>query len=619
MKIIDINMRRVYSPGYLTNCVGKINQTAASFSKKILKRHRYRFEARKLLDLVYLFIPRLHSFMKATTRSDNSAFNQILDQVHGQAGTIYNKYTKIFKRQIRIPRQIIKRAFAGHAHSRDGSHLITKSSIEYQSARTGLDLSPEFRTSKNIFPSARQFEIRRNPQPPDHPSVVFSATVNHLNSPTGAGKVSDPISFLRQGEGTVLRLIQNYFYRNGRISSIQVKRDEGIIPGHAKPILNRVKKNMGGGSILGSASRNFLKGSSKINYLKRKCKTSISKSEIKKTGTVIPKKKTQGFFIQRPIYKAPISPIQEREHTVHTGPFMTGSESKADETINRTPWSAPDNRSPKKKKLYAATKKRITAEIREGLKHFYKPVFKDKGSSSGRGLNSVHTTRAQNLFNQTLINPTRHPIINRIVQKQKRELRNSQIHRHIKLLTKIRAPHFQSSDSNRTATQTVPITMNESLSLQVFPIRNKGNKSIKTFSISSDPINQVFKKAEKDRKTPSASHQVKIWGQPGSIRETRLLYLSSRIGNNYATGFKNKAILAESGSGAGNFWKRQPELDHRTGESFSEQSHLPERQKETLREYMDTMPQQEVNRVAEKVYDLIEKRLSIEQERRGWA
>jgi hypothetical protein len=167
--------------------------------------------------------------------------------------------------------------------------------------------------------------------------------------------------------------------------------------------------------------------------------------------------------------------------------------------------------------------------------------------------------------------------------------------------------------------------MNESPSLPVFPMRNKFNKSTKSFSISTDPINQIFKKAEKDRKTPAASDQVKIWGQPGSIRETRLLYRSSRIENNqvpgldYSTGFKNNPILTESGTGAGNFWKRQPELDHRTGESFSEQSHLSERQKEAAREYMDTMPQQEVIRVAEKVYDLIEKRLSIEQERRGWA
>ena len=110
---------------------------------------------------------------------------------------------------MRTIRQIIKKVTAGHVHSSEESHLITKTSTKYKSLWTGLYRCPEFRTSKNIFLSARQYDIRRIPQPPDHLSKVFCATVNNLNAPKSAGQVSDPVSSLGQGSGFVHRFIQN--------------------------------------------------------------------------------------------------------------------------------------------------------------------------------------------------------------------------------------------------------------------------------------------------------------------------------------------------------------------------------------------------------------------------
>lgn len=633
MKIIESNKQPVSISDYLTKQVGERKQTAASFAENILKRHRHRLAAPKLLSLVYLLFVRLNILKRAANRPGSIKFKHILNQTHGHTGSIYQKNTRIFKQRIRKIRQIINLTSAGSEHSNHGSHLTAKASIEPKSVWTGLQLSSEYPAAKIISLFDRQFEIRRTSQPPGYLSKSFFTYANLLNAAIDARKYSDPDSPLQQGGSFAHRLMQNNLYRNGRISSIQVNRDQRIMPGHAKPIVNRVKKNMGAGSFTESAVRIFLKGSPTINNLKRKWNTliSVSKSETKKAGTMTPNQ-ARGLFIQRPISKAPVSPVRERTHSARTGRlFTTGSESKAEEHMSKITWSAQDHHSQKKEKIYQATKNRLRTEIkanrlvmkrRSGILELkISPAVNPSLSE----VNSVHPTGSQNLFDQPLITATRHRLVNRIVQKQQRVSRNTQFHEHLQSMTKIPVSSFQLADSNRSSSPTVRLMPNESYSLPVFPMSNQFNRNPEILPIASSPLNQNFGERENEQLAPAISHPVKVLEQPGLFRQPSLRYRRSRAENYQLPGRAPPGgpaampIITESGSGATGSRQLPSEMDQRTGQHASETSYLSQGQKEAVREYLNRMPRQEVNLVADKVYDLIEKRLSIEQERRGWA
>jgi len=587
MKIIDSNKQPVSKSDYLTKQVGEIKQTAASFAENILKRHRHRLAAPKLLSLVYLVFARLNPLKSAANRP----------------GSIYQKNSRIFKQRIHRIRQIIGLASPGGGHSNPGSRLSAQASIEPKSLWTGLQLSTEYPAARIIALLNRQFEIRRTSQPPGYLSRFFAGSVHILNAAGDAPKDSDPDAPRQPGRGFVQRQMQNHIFTE-------------------------------------PAARLFLKGLPAINNLASKWPPliTVSKSASQKAGMLMPNP-VRGLLSPRPVFKAPVAPVRQASSSARTGRVTTGSESRAEQPQGRIAGSALNHRLAQKEKLYPAAKNRVSTGIRaERLVMKRRPgILESKISPAVNPapgeVNPVHPGGSQNLFSQPLITATGQPLITatghrlvkRIVQKQQRLTRNTQFHEHLQSMTNIAVSRFQFDDLNNSWSPGVRLVSNDSYHLPVFPMSSQFNRNPEIGPIPSKPLNQNSGKKENEQPAPAALHPVKALEPPGFFRQPSLRYRRRGVENNQLPGRATPGgpaampFITESGSGASGSRQLPSEMDQRTGQPASEPSYLSQGQKEAVREYLNRMPRQEVNLVADKVYDLIEKRLSIEQERRGWA
>lgn len=222
-------------------------------------------------------------------------------------------------------------------------------------------------------------------------------------------------------------------------------------------------------------------------------------------------------------------------------------------------------------------------------------------------VNSDPATHPQNRLNLTLIKPDRYSIGNQNIQDRHRESPNIRMHKSTRMLTRFPATHLIIADSNRRMNPIVSTVINDYLR---FP---------------NSPMNQVVRRIGNDPSTTTGMLGARAFELSGTIRESSLHYRSNRFethritSNSKQADFYEKSNFAESGIGTDDTGRLPHELETRAGGPSSEQSNLSEHQKDAVREYLNSMYQPEVNRVADKVYDIIEKRLSIEQERRGWA
>ena len=221
------------------------------------------------------------------------------------------------------------------------------------------------------------------------------------------------------------------------------------------------------------------------------------------------------------------------------------------------------------------------------------------------GFKSSLSMRTRNRPNRTRTNPFQPSVLDRIVKKQGPEASFIEIHERHRMRAQFPIARSGTAGSGTEMIPIVPVPMNDH--------RAPSNIMMKQ-RVSTKGGNDVG---------PLGSDYDQGFDRTLLFQESGLHYRRMRMnrhqipGRENPVGLKNEPSMDASGSG-GNPGKYRSAPGHRIGETASDPPWLSERQKEAVREYLNNLSRQEMSLVADRVYDIIERRLTIEQERRGW-